>query len=203
MSRHGVLPAPLPSQCLGKMQAWHEDRQRVFLVCLATSVAEFALVHLTNIIGIAPLVVGPVVAGWQVAVPLAFFCGLRARQALGGSFKSVWRGRIVLRTGFALALVRCCSVHVGAMRLCRCMQVRCLQSLVCGLQVPTNLHGGGVVEVRVQHAWPCLPLLQLHVISNAVLAGVYTGDARPFHSVRPHWPRAHAHRASRARDRGS
>lgn len=79
----------------------------MFLVCLATSVAEFALVHLTNIVGVAPVVVGPVVAGWQVAVPLAYFCGLRARQALGGSFASIWRGKLLFRAGFALAVVRC------------------------------------------------------------------------------------------------
>lgn len=94
----------------------------MFWVCLATSVAEFALVHLTNMVGLAPLVVGPVVAGWQVALPLAFFCGLATRRALGGSFRSIWRGKLLFRAGLALAVVRSTSLCVVCAQCAQCTQ---------------------------------------------------------------------------------
>lgn len=81
------------------------DFRRVFLTCLMVSAAEFCIIHLTNLFILSPILVLPFVAGWQLAIPLAFFGGATGISALTQSFRSVRAGKMLRTTALALTLV--------------------------------------------------------------------------------------------------
>lgn len=92
------------------MQGLRKDFRRLYLTCLVMSVAEFALVHASNVFILAALLIGPFVIGWQLALILAFLHGMQGRAALDMSFKWVRKGRMMGATGIALSVV-CASFN--------------------------------------------------------------------------------------------
>jgi hypothetical protein len=88
------------------MQVVREDVRRMFGTCLLVSIAEFVLIHLSNLFVFVPFVLGPFIIGWQAAMPYAYFHGARGKAALDASFAALRSGKMFFRVALALCLVR-------------------------------------------------------------------------------------------------
>lgn len=93
------------SESTAALQGVQYDFKRLFLTCLFISIAEFSIIHLTNILFFTPLLLLPFVAGWQMALPLAFFKSVTGKAALDTSYRSLRRGRMMMTTALALVSV--------------------------------------------------------------------------------------------------
>ena len=80
--------------------------------------AECSIIHLTNVFILSPLVLLPFVAGWQMALPLAFFQSVTGKRALDQSFKSIRAGKMMVATAIALVLV-CCDPDCASSANCK------------------------------------------------------------------------------------
>jgi hypothetical protein len=87
------------------MQGIRKDFRRLYLTCLMISIAEFALVHFTNVFVVAAVIIGPFIVGWQLALVLAYMHGLQGKAALDASFKWVRVGKMLWATGIAISVV--------------------------------------------------------------------------------------------------
>jgi uncharacterized Tic20 family protein len=65
-------------------------------------VAEFAIIHLSNLFVLVPFLLGPFIVGWQMALPLSFFHGIQGKKAFDQSYDTIKGGRMMVRTGIAL-----------------------------------------------------------------------------------------------------
>ena len=83
-----------------------EDIRRMFGTCLLVSIAEFALIHVSNLYPFTPLLLVPIVVSWQMAMPLSFFNDTKGFKALRQSMIRLWKGSMLVSVGIAVTLVR-------------------------------------------------------------------------------------------------